>query len=60
MWRANHARQETKLRLNTDPHSPGRFRTIGPVSNMPEFQKAFDLPDNSPMVRPAKDRANIW
>lgn len=60
IWRANQRDQETMLRLNTDPHSPGRFRSNGPVSNMPEFQKAFDLPDNSPMVRPAKDRANIW
>ncbi len=60
IWRANMRDQETTLRLNTDPHSPGSFRTIGPVSNMPEFQKAFDLPDGSPMVRPAKDRAKIW
>ncbi len=60
IWRANMRDQETLLRLNTDPHSPTRFRTIGPVSNMPEFQKAFALPDDSPMVRPAKDRARIW
>jgi predicted metalloendopeptidase len=60
IWRANHRDEDLKLRINTDPHSPGRFRTIGPVSNMPEFQQAFELPDNSPMVRPAKDRANIW
>jgi putative endopeptidase len=60
IWRANQRDQETKLRLNTDPHSPGRFRANGPVSNMPEFQKAFGLPDNSAMVRSAKDRANIW
>ncbi|MEO7725011.1 MAG: M13 family metallopeptidase, partial [Chthoniobacterales bacterium] len=60
IWRANQREQETVLRLNTDPHSPGRFRANGPVSNMPEFQKAFNLPDDSPMVRPAKDRANIW
>ena len=60
IWRANHRDEDLKLRINTDPHSPGRFRTIGPVSNMPEFQQAFELPDNSPMVRAAKDRANIW
>ncbi len=60
IWRANYRDEDLKLRLNTDPHSPGRFRTIGPVSNMPEFQKAFDLPDDSPMLRPAKGRANIW
>ncbi len=60
IWRVNQRVEETKLRLNTDPHSPGRFRCDVPISNMPEFQKAFDLPDNSPMVRPAKERANIW
>ncbi|MGI8891746.1 MAG: M13-type metalloendopeptidase [Chthoniobacterales bacterium] len=60
IWRANQRDEETKLRLNTDPHSPGRFRTIGPLSNMPEFQKAFDLPDDSKMMRPANERANIW
>ena len=60
IWRANQRDELTKLRLATDPHSPGRFRTIVPISNMPEFQKAFNLPDNSPMVRPASERANIW
>ena len=60
IWRANQRDEETKLRVNTDPHSPGRFRVIGPVSNMPEFQKAFDLPEGSKMLRAAKDRANIW
>jgi predicted metalloendopeptidase len=60
IWRNNQRDEDLKLRLNTDPHSPGRFRTIGPLSNLPEFQKAFDIPDGSPMIRPADQRANIW
>ncbi|MEP6936772.1 MAG: M13 family metallopeptidase, partial [Chthoniobacterales bacterium] len=60
IWRANQRDEDTKLRLNTDPHSPGRFRTIGPLSNMTEFQKAFSLPDDCAMVRPLDQRANIW
>jgi predicted metalloendopeptidase len=60
VWRANQRDAETKLRLNTDPHSPAEFRVNGPLSNMPEFQKAFGLPDGSAMVRPASERANIW
>jgi putative endopeptidase len=60
IWRNNQREEDLKLRLNTDPHSPGRFRTIGPLSNMTEFQKAFDIPDGSPMVRPADQRVNIW
>ena len=58
IWRNNQRDEDLKLRVNTDPHSPGEFRTIGPLSNMPEFQKAFNLPDDSKMVR--KDRTAIW
>ncbi|HEX7518487.1 MAG TPA: M13-type metalloendopeptidase [Chthoniobacterales bacterium] len=60
VWRNNQREEDLKLRLNTDPHSPGRFRTIGPLSNLVEFQKAFDIPDGSPMVRSADQRVNIW
>jgi endothelin-converting enzyme/putative endopeptidase len=35
-----------------DPHPIGKFRVIGPLSNLPEFQKAFDCKPGSPMVRP--------
>lgn len=60
IWRNNQRDEDLKLRLNTDPHSPGRFRTIGPLSNLPEFQKAFEIPDGSAMIRPADQRVNIW
>ncbi len=60
IWRNNQRDEDLKLRLNTDPHSPGRFRTIGPLSNFVEFQKAFDIPDGSPMIRPVDQRVNIW
>jgi putative endopeptidase len=49
-----------RLRLVTDPHSPTHYRCNGPISNMPEFQQAFNIPDGSPMVRPADKRVNIW
>jgi len=60
VWRQKIRDQDQKLRLNVDPHSPGHFRVNGPLSDLPEFQKAFNLPDNAPMVRPADKRANIW
>ena len=60
IWRNNQRDEDLKLRLNTDPHSPGRFRTLGPLSNLVEFQKAFEIPDGSPTVRPADQRVNIW
>jgi predicted metalloendopeptidase len=60
IWRNNQRDEDLKLRLNTDPHAPGRFRTLGPLSNLVEFQKAFEIPDGSPTVRPADQRVNIW
>ncbi|MEY2565423.1 MAG: putative endopeptidase [Verrucomicrobiota bacterium] len=60
IWRNTQRDEDLKLRLNTDPHSPGRFRTIIPLSNFEEFQKAFNIPDGSTMVRTVDQRVNIW
>jgi predicted metalloendopeptidase len=60
VWRANIRDEALKLRLNTDPHSPTKYRCNGPVSNSADFQKAFNLPDGCPMVRPPDKRVTIW
>jgi putative endopeptidase len=60
IWRSKIRDEDQKLRLTTDPHSPAHFRVNGPLSNMPEFQKAFNIPNGSPMIRPPDKRVNIW
>ena len=60
IWRSKIRDEDQKLRLNTDPHSPAHFRVNGPLSDLSEFQKAFNIPDGSPMVRAADKRVNIW
>jgi len=60
IWRQKIRDEEQKLRLNTDPHSPAHYRVNGPLSDLPEFQKAFNVPDGAPMVRAADKRVNIW
>ncbi len=51
-WACENARPE-ELRANaiTDPHSPGRYRINGIVSDLPEFQQAFGCKAGQPMVR---------
>ena len=58
-WR-NTKPEALRLQLSTDPHSPPRFRVIGPVSNTPEFAAAFGCQPGDPMVRPESARTKIW
>jgi putative endopeptidase len=60
IWKSKQRDEDLKLRLNTDPHSPAHYRVNGPLSNLSEFQKAFNVPDGSPMVRATDKRVNIW
>jgi putative endopeptidase len=60
IWRQNITPQNQRQRIMTDPHSPGRWRTNGPISNMPEFAAAFGCKPGDPMVRGDAIRASIW
>jgi putative endopeptidase len=60
IWRQNITPQNQRQRILTDPHSPGRWRANGPISNMPEFAKAFGCKPGDPMVRGDAVRASIW
>jgi predicted metalloendopeptidase len=60
IWRSSTRPETIRLLANTDPHSPERFRVNGPLSNLDEFAAAFDVPEGSPMRRPASDRVVIW
>jgi endothelin-converting enzyme/putative endopeptidase len=58
MWCENRSDEIARLHAKTNPHSPGRFRTNGVVSNMPEFAKAFSCPGNAPMV--SQPVCRVW
>lgn len=43
-----------------DPHPIAKYRVIGPLSNLPEFQQAFQCKADAPMVRKADERCDVW
>jgi putative endopeptidase len=60
IWRENTRPAYARQLAITDPHSPGRWRIDGPLSDMPEFAKAFGCHAGDPMVRPENVRPQIW
>jgi len=44
----------------TNPHPVSKYRVIGPLCNLPEFQRAFSCKAGDAMVRPAEHRCVIW
>jgi endothelin-converting enzyme/putative endopeptidase len=58
VWCENRRPEYERLQAQTNPHSPGRYRVNGVVSNMPEFQKAFSCRSDAPMVKGAQCR--VW
>ncbi len=60
VWKNNIRDKELMKRVKEDVHSPGKFRTIGGVANIPAWYKAFDVkPGDKNYIAPEK-RANIW
>jgi endothelin-converting enzyme/putative endopeptidase len=59
-WCANYRPEALRLLVATNPHSPPRFRVVGPLSNLKEFADAFQCKEGSAMVRPADKLCTVW
>ena len=59
-WAGHERNEALKKQILTNPHSPDKLRANGPLSNMPEFYKAFNVKPGDPMYRPDSLRVKIW
>lgn len=46
--------------VSADPHPVPKFRVVGPLSNSPEFQRAFSCEASANMIRPPEKRCKVW
>lgn len=60
VWQVHYTEEALRFRLNNDYHSPGEFRVLGPMSNMPEFWEAYGCGDGTAMHLPDSVHATIW
>ena len=54
----NNRPEDLRLHAVTDPHSPGKYRVNGIVSDLPQFQQAFGCKPGQPMVR--QKMCRVW
>jgi predicted metalloendopeptidase len=58
VWCTSTRDEMARMMAQVDPHSPGKFRVNGVVSNMPEFRQAFACKVGQPMVR--EPACRVW
>ena len=57
-WCGSTRPEQLRLQVQTDPHSPQRFRANGVVQNMAEFGQAFGCKPGQPMM--PVNACHIW
>ncbi|WP_298396595.1 M13 family metallopeptidase [Flavobacterium sp.] len=59
-WMVNGTKEYLSQQVMTDVHSPAKYRINGPLANIPEFHKAFNIKPGSTMYQPDSLRVVIW
>lgn len=60
VWRGKLRPEAMKVRLATDPHSPGEFRCNQILKNLPQFHSAFEVKPGDALYMEPESRVAIW
>ncbi|MNK21014.1 Neutral endopeptidase [compost metagenome] len=60
VWRTKSTDKYMTNQVKTDPHSPGYYRSFGPLVNMESFQKAFNIKPGDKLYVAPENRIKIW
>lgn len=59
-WRKKVTDASLRTQVNTDEHSPGKYRIWGPLMNNPSFYQAFNVRPENAMYLADTARVHIW
>ena len=60
VWRGKQRVEAIKTQVASDPHSPRRYRVIGPLRNLDAWYQAFDIGPAAKFYLPPDKRVRIW
>jgi putative endopeptidase len=60
VWRTLQKEAALINQIKTDSHSPGLYRTFGPLINTDAFYKAFDMKEGDKHYKKPEERIKIW
>lgn len=59
-WRTAQRPAQLRLQVQSNEHAPAKFRTNGPLADVPAFAHAFACKAGDAMRRPESDIVEIW
>lgn len=60
IWRVKTRDEFLRMYVNTNPHSPAKWRVNGPLMNFTPFYKAFNVREGDKMYKPEHERITVW
>ncbi len=60
VWRTLSSEKALINQVKTDPHSPGYFRSFGPLVNVDPFYTAFEVKPGDKLYKIPSERVKIW
>jgi putative endopeptidase len=59
-WRSKDREDSIRQQLASDPHTPDRYRVIGPIRNVDAWYKAFSVAPTAHLYLKPEERTRIW
>lgn len=60
VWRTLSTEKYLTNQVKTDPHTPGYFRSFGPLVNIDAWYEAFDVKEGDKLYKKPEERIKIW